>query len=314
MRAVGLEQYGGPDVLRVVDRPLPVPGPGQVRIRVAAAAVNPTDLLLRSGQLAAATAGLEPPYTPGMDASGVVDAVGDGVDLGIGEPVMTFVNPFQAAGGAQAEYVVVPRDQVVAAPRGLDLRDVAGLPMNGLTAHLALSLLDLPQGSTLAVTGAPGALGGYAVQLAKHRGLRVVADATESDRELVRGLGADVVVPRAATPAELVGAYRGALPEGADAVVDAAILGAPALGIVRDGGRLAKCRPYELASERGIIVLSVQVPGHPDKRSALEELAGLAEKGVLTLRTAAVLAPEQAPEAHRRLEAGGVRGRLILAF
>ncbi|MEW2304714.1 NADP-dependent oxidoreductase [Streptomyces sp. NPDC006655] len=314
MRAVGLEQYGGPDVLRVFDRPLPVPGPGQVRIRVVAAAVNPTDLLLRSGELAAAAARLEPPYTPGMDASGVVDAVGADVDLGIGEPVMAFVNPFQAAGGAQAEYVVVPRDQVVAAPRGLDLREVAGLPMNGLTAHLALSLLGLPEGATLAVTGAPGALGGYTVQLAKHRGLRVVVDAAERDRDLVRGLGADVVVERAAVPARLVDAYRAALPEGADAVVDAAVLGAPALGIVRDGGKLAKCRPYELAGERGITVLSVQVPGHPDKRAALEELAGLAEKGVLTLRTAEVLAPEQAPEAHRRLEAGGVRGRLILAF
>ncbi|PAZ14783.1 alcohol dehydrogenase [Streptomyces sp. SA15] len=314
MRAVGIEQFGGPDVLKVVDRPLPVPGPAQVRIRVTAAAVNPTDLLLRSGELAAAMAGQEPPHTPGMDASGVVDAVGDGVDLGVGEPVMAFVNPFHAGGGAQAEYVVVPRDQVVAAPRGLDLRDVAGLPMNGLTANLALSVLDLPEAATLAVTGAAGALGGYVVQLAKHRGLRVVADAAVRDRDLVHGLGADLVVPRAAATADLAGAYRAAVPEGADAIVDAAVIGADALGVVKDGGRFAKCRPYELASERGIAIHGVLVLGHPAKRPALEELAALAEKGVLTLRTADVLAPERAPEAHRRLEAGGVRGRLILAF
>ncbi|SOD86993.1 NADP-dependent oxidoreductase [Streptomyces sp. Ag109_G2-15] len=314
MRAVGIEQFGGPDVLKVVDRPLPVPGPGQVRIRVTAAAVNPTDLLLRSGQLAAAMAGQEPPHTPGMDASGVVDAVGDGVDLGVGEPVMAFVNPFHAGGGAQAEYVVVPRDQVVAAPRGLDLRDVAGLPMNGLTANLALSLLDLPEAATLAVTGAAGALGGYVVQLAKHRGLRVVADAAVRDRDLVHGLGADLVVPRPAATADLAAAYRAAVPEGADAIVDAAVIGADALGVVKDGGRFVKCRPYELASERGITIHGVLVLAHPAKRPALEELAALAEKGVLTLRTADVLAPERAPEAHRRLEAGGVRGRLILAF
>jgi NADPH:quinone reductase len=314
MRAVGIEEFGEPEVLKVVDRPMPVPGPAQVRIRVTAAAVNPTDLLLRSGALAAALAGQQPPYTPGMDASGVVDAVGDGVDLAVGEPVMAFVNPFHAGGGSQAEYIVVPRDQVVAAPRGLDLRDVAGLPMNGLTANLALAHLDLPAGATLAVTGAAGALGGYVVQLAKHRGLRVVADAAVGDRDLVRGLGADLVVPRATATADLAGAYRAAVPEGADAIVDAAVIGADALGVVKDGGRFAKCRPYELASERDITIHAVQVPGHPAKRSALEELAALAEKGVLTLRTADVLAPERAFEAHRRLEAGGVRGRLILAF
>ncbi|MFE3856465.1 NADP-dependent oxidoreductase [Streptomyces griseorubiginosus] len=314
MRAVGIEEFGGPEVLKVVERPLPEPGPGQLRIRVTAAAVNPTDLLLRSGALAAAVAGQQPPYTPGMDASGVVDAVGDDVDLAVGEPVMAFVNPFHVGGGAQAEHVVVPRDQVVAAPRGLDLRDVAGLPMNGLTANLALALLDLPEGATLAVTGAAGALGGYVVQLARHRGFRVVADAAVRDRDLVRKLGADLVVPRAADTADLARAYRAAVPEGADAIVDAAVVGADALGVVKDGGRFAKCRPYELASERGITIHPVQVPGHPAKRAALEELAALAEKGVLTLRTADVLAPERASEAHRRLEAGGVRGRLILAF
>ncbi|MBD0711704.1 MULTISPECIES: NADP-dependent oxidoreductase [unclassified Streptomyces] len=314
MRAVGIEEFGGPEVLKVIDRPLPVPGPEQVRIRVAAAGVNPTDLLLRAGDLAAAMADQEPPHIPGMDASGVVDAVGDGVDLAVGEPVMAFVNPFHPTGGAQAEYVVVPREQVVAAPRGLDLRDVAGLPMNGLTAHLALSLLGLPEGATLAVTGAAGALGGYVVQLAKHRGLRVVADAADRDRDLIRGLGADVVVPRAADSADLAAAYRAAVPEGADGVVDAAIVGAHALGVVKDGGGFVKCRPFELASERDIVVQGVVVMTHPAKRAALEELSALAEKGVLTLRTAEVLAPEHAAEAHRRLDAGGVRGRLILAF
>lgn len=314
MRAIGIEQFGEPEVLKVVERPLPDPGPEHVRIRVAGAAVNPTDLLLREGKLAAVVAEFEPPYIPGMDASGVVDAVGEGVDLEVGTPVMAFVNPFRAAGGAQAEYIVVPVDQVVAAPRGLDLRDVAGLPMNGLTAHLALSLLDLPAGATLAVTGAAGALGGYAVQLASHRGLRVVADASERDAELVRSLGADLVVPRAAEAAGLVDSYRNAVPEGVDGLLDAAIIGAPALGVVRNGGQLAKCRPYELASERGITVHQVHVPSHPAKRTVLRELAELAEAGVLTLRTADLFPPEKAAEAHARLEAGGVRGRLIIAF
>ncbi|SOD85159.1 NADP-dependent oxidoreductase [Streptomyces sp. Ag109_G2-15] len=315
MRAIGIPSYGSPDVLAVVERPVPEAGPGQVRIKVAAAAVNPTDLMLRSGELAPYMADFTAPYTPGMDVSGHIDALGpDTAGFAEGDRVVAFVNPFTDLGGAQAEYVVVPADQVAALPDTLPLVEAAGLPMNALTAHQALDLADLAPGATVAVTGAAGALGGYAVQLAAQRGLRVVADARDEDRDLVLGLGAHTVVPRHADPQDTVAAYRAALPHGADAVVDAAVLGAAALDIVADGGHLVRCRPYDLPAPRGIVLHQAFVVAHPDKAGALRELVGLAALGALSLRTADRFAPEEAAEAHRRLEKGGVRGRQLIVF
>ncbi|GGZ58139.1 hypothetical protein GCM10010371_17070 [Streptomyces subrutilus] len=315
MHAIGISQYGAPEVLALVERPRPSAAPGEVLVRVLAAAVNPTDLMLRSGELGPYVAAFAPPHTPGMDASGEVVEVGPGVtDLAPGDRVMAFVNPFTAAGGAQAEYVAVPAGHAVRLPDELPTREAAGLPMNGLTAHQALALLDLAPGATLAVTGGAGALGGYAVELARHRGLRVLADAADADRALLERLGADVVVPRGATPEATAAAYRAAAPDGVDGLVDAAVLGAPALDAVRDGGALVKCRPYELPETRGIRVHQAFVVDHPDKRAALAELAALAAGGAVTLRTAALLPAAEAARAHALLERGGVRGRLILTF
>ncbi|NEC25510.1 NADP-dependent oxidoreductase, partial [Streptomyces sp. SID8111] len=202
MRAVGILEYGGPDVLEVIDRDIPDPGPGELRIRVAAAAVNPTDLMLRSGLLDAYLSAVEPPYVPGMDVSGTVDAAGAGTLFALGDRVMAFVDPFRPQGGAQAEYAVVSAADTVLVPPGLDLVEAAGLPMNALTAHQALALLALPRGASLAVTGGAGALGGFVIQLAAHRGLRVVADAAPQDEPLLKQLGAETVVPRHPGPAD----------------------------------------------------------------------------------------------------------------
>ncbi|MFC9295194.1 NADP-dependent oxidoreductase [Streptomyces sp. NPDC057011] len=315
MQAIGIPVYGAPEVLALVERPRPSTEPGHVLIRVAAAAVNPTDLMLRAGELDAYMTGFARPYTPGMDASGEVVEAGAGVtDLAPGDRVMAFVNPFTALGGAQAEYVCVPADQAVRIPDGLPSAESAGLPMNGLTAHQALGLAAPAPGATIAVTGGAGALGGYVVELARHRGLRVLADAHEADRELLTRLGADVVVPRGSTAEETVAAYRAAAPGGVDALIDAAVLGEAALGAVRDGGTLVTCRPYELPATRGIAVHQAFVMAHPDKKGALTELAALAAEGAVTLRTAAVLPASLAARAHEQLERGGVRGRLILTF
>jgi NADPH:quinone reductase len=171
MRAIGIPSYGSPDVLTVVELPLPGPGPGQVRIKVAAAAVNPADLALRAGVIADYMAHIAPPYIPGMDLSGHIDALGpDTTGFAVGARVIAYAEPY-GAGGAQAKYVCVPVGQVAPLPDGVPLIEAASLPMNGLTAHLALSLMNLPRGASLAVTGATGTLGGYVVQLAKHYGL-----------------------------------------------------------------------------------------------------------------------------------------------
>src|SRR4051812_37824449 len=146
-RAVGISGPGGPEVLSVIDRPVREPGPGEVRIAVKAAAVNPTDIGIRSGG-----ADGPPPWTPGMDAAGTIEAVGEGVDrLSVGEEVMTAVSPRRPEGGAQAELLVVAAESVVPIPHGATLQQAATLPMNGLTAFAGLDLIGLPAGASLGV-------------------------------------------------------------------------------------------------------------------------------------------------------------------
>jgi NADPH:quinone reductase-like Zn-dependent oxidoreductase len=312
MRAVGFSEFGGPEVLRVVSLPVPSPGPGQVRVRVAAAAVNPTDLAFRAGAHRSMPPGVEPPYVPGMDLAGVVDAPGPGVSgWAPGERVIAAVSPWAPGGGAQAEFVLVAADALARVPEGIAIEAAATLPMNALTVRAALDELALRPGQTLGITGAAGAVGGYAIQLGSLEGLRVIADASPADEALVRGLGADVVVPRGPDVASEI---RSVCPSGVDALLDAAVMGPPVLGAVRDGGQVIAVRPFSGESERGIGVSLVLVFNHLHEADMLARLAELAAKGVLTLRVADVLPASRAAQAHRRFEAHGVRGRLVLAF
>lgn len=311
MRAVGITRFGGPDVLEIIERPVPEPGDAEVRIRVAAATVNPADTVLRTGRHGPPVDGLEPPYVPGMELAGTIDLAAPDCGWQTGDRVMAIVSPGTRAGGAQAELVVVPADSVARVPEGVSLTAAATLPMNGLTARLALDLLALRTGETLAVTGAAGAVGGYAVQLAVTEGLRVIADAAPADADLVRGLGADMIVDRGP---ELAAAIRRAVPDGVDALLDAAVIGPPVLPAVRDGGQVAAVRPFRGETERSITVTLVLVGDYLHAGDKLADLAGLAAAGHLTLRVAAELPAELAAQAHRRLEAGGVRGRLVLTF
>ena len=311
MRAVGVPRFGGPEVLEIIELPMLEPGPGEVRIRVAAAAVNPTDTSLREsgrhGQLDATDA----PFVPGMELAGTVDAVGAGVGWKPGDAVMAIVFPGADQIGAQAEFVVVSADSVAHAPKGASMAEAATLPMNGLTARQALDILAVSPGECLAITGAAGAVGGYAIQLAKAAGVRVIADAKPEDEELVRRLGADVVVPRGQ---DVAAAIRAVEPDGVPAALDAALIGAPLLAAVRDGGKLVSARPFKGESERDITVTRVLVTEYLHAGDKLAELGKLAEDGALTLRVADTMPPERVAEAHRKLAAGGARGRLVLTF
>jgi len=311
MRAVCFTEFGEPSVLRVLTVPMPSPGPGRVRVRVAAATVNPTDIGFRLGgrQL---PDGMAPPYIAGMDLAGVIDAVGPEVSgWQAGDRVMAAVSPWVPGGGAQAEYVLVDGDQLARVPDGIALEAAATLPMNAMTVRSALDMLGLRPGQTLAVTGSAGAIGQYAIQLGTHEGLVVTGDAKPEDAELIRSFGARHVVERGAGMAAGV---RALYPSGVDAVIDAALLGPAILPAVRDGGQLLAVRPFQGETERGITISLVLVGQHLHEGARLAELADLAAKGVLTLRIAEVLPAERAAEAHRRLEAGGVRGRLVLTF
>ncbi|WP_029114581.1 NADP-dependent oxidoreductase [Mycobacterium sp. URHB0044] len=321
MRAVVVSEYGGPDVLRQVEADEPRAGAGQVRIRVHAATVNPADVLLRVGDIddALRASTLSAPYRPGMEVAGILDEVGPDTPTGlrVGDRVMAIVMPIDDSGGAYAEYVVVDADQVTAAPAGTSHAEAATLPMNGLTARRALDVLNLAAGETLAVTGAAGAVGGYVVQLAKADGLRVIADAAPTDEQLVTALGADVIVARGTGVGERI---RQAHPEGVAAVVDAALQGDEVLPALRDGGQIAVVRrPGErgtstLHPERGITIRDVWVPDYTHATDKLDGLRVLAEQGKLTLRVARTYPAADAAAAHRALETGGVRGRLVLVF
>jgi NADPH2:quinone reductase len=314
MRAVGITEFGGPDVLCLVDLPDPEPGPGEVRIRVRAAAVNPTDTVLRSGGRAERLRDIAPPHVPGMDAAGALEQIGEGVrtDLRVGDRVMAIVVPLGQR-GAYAERVVVPAESVVRSPAGATDAEATTLPMNGLTARLALDELSLAPGRTLAVTGAAGAVGGYVVQLAKAEGLRVIADAAPGDEALVGALGADHVVPRGDPYADSV---RDLVPGGADGLVDGALLNELAIPAVADGGRIVTVRGYEGPGTRtrGITFFPVFVRTYAREQAKLDRLREQAEDGTITLRVARTMPAAEAAEAHRLLEARGVRGRLVLEF
>ncbi|MCZ7373513.1 NADP-dependent oxidoreductase [Micromonospora sp. WMMC250] len=327
MRAVGLTEFGGPDVLHVVDLPEPHAGLGEIRVRVRAAAVNPADSLLRSGAAAWLLRDIPGPYVPGQDVAGIVDEIGPGTvtDLAYGDPVIAMVLPFLPRpdgtadyfGGGYAEHVVLPAGWVTRAPQGVDHATASTLPLNGLTALLTLDQLALEPGAVLAVTGAAGAVGGYVVQMAAAAGLAVIADAAPTDETTVRTSGAAKIVARGDDVARRIRAIQ---PAGVDALVDAALVGPQVVDAVRDGGSLALLRgngepgAYAAGAGRGITVRTPFVPDYAGRADRLAEIRRLTEHGVLLPRVARTLAPADAPEAHRLLEAGGIRGRLVLTF
>lgn len=311
MKAVAFSQFGGPEVVQVADLPVPEPGPGEVRVRVAAATINPTDIGMRSGGRAGELSKLPAPYVAGMELAGIVDAVGQGSTWHVGDRVLGIILPTRTGRGAQCEYVVVPSDSIVRVPEGASLEQAATLPMNGLTTRRAFDLMQLSPGQTLLVTGAAGAVGGYGVQLGAAEGLKVIGVSADSDELLVRGLGAEQFIAR---NADLIASVHRIAPDGVDGVLDAAVLGRPVLGAVRDGGHVAAVRAFDGEPERGIHVHQVRVSDYAHNQAALQQLADMVSAGALTLRVAKTVPPSEAGAAQQRLHSGGVRGRLVIVF
>lgn len=298
MRAVSYSEFGGPEVLHVVDVPTPEPGAGQVRVRVAASVLHPVDLMVRAGRFPAPLpTGL--PYTPGWDLAGTVDAVGPSVEgLAVGDEVIGFSPWLQTTNGAHAEQVVMDAAGLTAAPTGVPATEAATLPTNGLAAAQALDLLALPAGSTVLVTGAAGQVGGFALALAREAGLKATGLAGDDDRAFVESLGA-TFLSRSQEP---TGVY--------DAVVDLAVIGASLLDLVRDGGGyVAASPPLRPEPVRGIRTFALEVESDG---SRLSELVRLVNSGSIPLRVAAVHTFDDAAAAHERLAGGGLRGAVVV--
>lgn len=312
MRVSAFHEFGPPEVLRTIERARPEAGPGEVRIRVVASTVNPTDVLMRGGRQIRMMTDLYPPYVCGNEFAGHVDQIGSGVSgFRLGQTVMGVMNPRQAMGGSHAEWVSIPATSVTGVPDGLSLIEAATLPMNGLTAMLALDTLALPARGSLLVTGGAGALGGYIIQLAKARGLKVVADAHAIDESLLRGLGADDLVPRGDAMRD---AMKALYPEGVDGLIDCALLGDPAAALVKDSGAAIIVRLNLRITDPRLQVHHITVGSQLANTPGLASLAEAWRIGRLTPRVGTTLSMDQAAEAHRLVEQGGHRGRVVLVF
>lgn len=311
MRAITIDLFGDAGRLQLRDDlPDPKVGPDSVRIRVQAAGINPVDFKIREGKLEGAFPHRFP-LVPGWDAAGVVDAVGPAVvNLEPGDPVYAYCRKTEVHEGTYAELVSVPAGAVTRRPSSIDVTQAGAIPLAGLTAYQALTeKLGAQPGRTIAVTAAAGGVGHFAVQIAKALGATVVALAGQDNHDFVRGLGADVVVDSYAddVPATL----REAVPDGIDGVLD--LYGADwAAGVVRSGGDVASIATPDIADGHD------DVTGHyvfvRPSAAELDALAELVDDGKLRVEVAQTFPLEQAADAHRLLEGGHVRGKVVLTL
>ncbi len=301
MKAVRFSQFGGPEVLEIVDLPDPHPGPGQVRIAVRAAGLNPSDWKKRHGLMDS-----ELPQTMGYEAAGVVDELGEGVaDVAVGDRVFGL----SAVGAAQAELAVLSHYAPI--PPSLDFPGAAALPAAIETATRALDQLasggKSGDGSTLLINGASGSVGSAAVQLAVVRGARVIGTASPANHAYLRSLGAEPV----AYGEGLVERVRALAPDGVDVALDVAGSGVlPELIELAGGaGHVITVADFGGAREHGVRFSS----GDAGRAVyALGEIGELIESGRFSLPVAQTFPLAEVAEAHRVSEQGHVRGKLVL--
>ena len=307
MKAICFHEFGSPDVLRYEDVEQPVPGVGEVRIRVAASGFNPVDAGIRGGYLQ----GPFPvvlPHIPGIEVAGTVDALGDGADqFQVGDEVTGFLS--MVTDGAAAEYVVASADILTAAPTSIPLADAAALPMVGLTAHQALfDHAALTAGQRVLINGAGGAVGGYAVQLAKHVGAYVIATASPRSKERVRSAGADEVIDYTTTEVTVA--------EPVDVLLNLARITPDDLvalvAMVRRNGVVVNTVPTIPTpgdDERGVRAVSVLVRSDNQQ---LSHLVDLIERGHLRINITERVPLPQLAALHATAESGEISGKAIV--
>jgi NADPH:quinone reductase len=309
VKAVQIAEFGL-EHIQVTEVADPSPGLGEVLVSTEAATVNPADFAVVTGAvLGRLPWGSASPYTPGWDLVGRVLAVGAGVDPAVvGSRILGFSLWFESLRGTQAALVALPLGNVVPAPEGLASTQLTTVGLNGLTAWRGLADLKLAEGETLVVTGASGSVGGFAVELAAARGFTVIGVVRESQRDDALQLGATAAV--SADDSHLAAAIREAVPEGADALLDTASIGPPALAAIRDGGKYVTVTSLPPA-ERGIDVF--RSGGRMDAH-ALRTLADMASSGRLHTPVSHAYGIDDARLAYQAFANRTRRGRLVLTF
>ena len=309
MKAVRFSEYGDPSVLRYEDVDVPVPGAGQVRIRVAATSFNGVDGNIRGGFMQGPIP-VQLPHTPGIDVSGTVDALGEGVDgFAVEDQVIGFLP--MAGTGAAAEHVIAPADILTPAPKGVPLADAAALPVVGLTAWQALfDHAQLTAGQRVLVNGASGAVGGYAVQLAKNAGAHVIATAGPASRERVVATGADEVVDHTTTE------ISAAVTEPVDVVLNLAPVDPAQLAglvtLIRPGGVLVNTTvwmPAPSDESRGVRGIDLFVRSDADQ---LAHLVSLVDAGELRIEVAQRVPLADLATVHAQAAAGALPGKTVV--
>lgn len=307
MKAVRFHEFGGPEVLRYEDAEQPTAGPGQVLIRVAGSAYSPADAGIRGGTLPFPVAF---PHTPGYDVSGIIAALGAGVtDFAVGHAVIGFLS--MTENGSAAEFVVADAGVVVKAPTRIDLVDAAALPSVALTAWQALfDEGGLSDGQRLLITGAGGAVGGYAIQLAKRAGAYVIATASPRSRGAVIAAGADEVIDHTSST------VLDSVSEPVDVLLNLAPITpeefASLVPLVRDGGVVVATTawmPTPSDDARGVRAAGVFV--HPDV-ALLAQLVDLVDGGELTVDVARRERLADLPAIHSEAAAGDLRGKVVV--
>jgi NADPH:quinone reductase-like Zn-dependent oxidoreductase len=296
-------------VLRLTDEPDPIPDNGKVRVRVAATTVNPGDIAAREGVMAPMTPNAKPPIVPGWDFAGELLDPAPGFEVGqrVAGPY-----PWVTLGGetgTYAEMVLADPAWLAPLPEGVEPVEAATVALNGLAAIQAVRMTGVKAGQHLVVTGASGAVGGFATQLAAAAGVDVVAVASQGDGDYVGSLGAKDVIER--RPGQSIVAELGKrYPEGLDAILDSAGRAADLIDSVRDGGVFISVLDSSApTAQRGIRVETMH--GQPESETLANLLDRLAS-GQLRTRVADVMPLSEATEAHRRLAAGAIRGKLVL--
>jgi NADPH:quinone reductase-like Zn-dependent oxidoreductase len=310
MKAVRFHEYGDPDVLVYEDVERPAPGAGQALIRVAATTFNPLDAGIRSGNRQGPFP-VELPHVPGIDVSGTVAALGEGVDgVEVGDPVIGFL-PI-VPDGAAAEYVVAPAEILAPAPSSIPLADAAALPSVGLAAYqLLFDHGDLKAGQRVLVNGAGGAVGGYAVQLAKRAGAHVIATAGPGSAARVRAAGADEVIDHTTTTNAAT-----AVSEPVDLLLNLAPIQQEELnelaGLVRPGGVVAITTLWLSApSDEERNVRGIEVVTQSDAEQ-LSRLASLVGSGELTVDVAERAPLGELRAVHARAADGALPGKVLV--
>jgi NADPH:quinone reductase-like Zn-dependent oxidoreductase len=305
IRAVRMQAFGGPEVLRVEEVERPVPGEGEMLIRVVAAAVNPVDYQIRSGA-ARALVGAEVPYIPGFDVSGEVVEVGPGVGrFAAGDEVFALLD--LRRGGGYAEYTIVRESEAADKPANASHAEAASIPLVALTAWQALfDTADLRGGQTVLIHAGAGGVGSVAVQLARWRGAIVIATASPHNHDFLREIGADVVVD-----------YRTQRFEDFARDVDVVLdpIGGEtqqrSLEVLREGGHLVSIvglTPAARNPGRDIRTTSILVHPHAEQ---LGRIADLIEAGRLRPVVTHTFPLERAAEAHLQSESGTTRGKIV---